>query len=455
MCADSQPDGWCQCDVRATSPWGQAVFLFRVTGDPGRILGGMGDSGDVADRPAWATRIRDERVARGWSQPEAVRALRAHARRPLPGSASLLRNWKRWEAGDVAPDDFYKPLIAKMFGTVTSAFFPRAGRHDGDLALLSGTGMDTLEIVSRLRGSDISDSTLDVLRVTTDRLCCEYPYTSSEQLRTEGQAWLRRMTALLDRRMTLAQHRELLVQAGWVALLVGCVEYDMGQHRASEATRRAALSLGDEAGDAEIVGWAHEMKAWYALTQGDYRGALAAAEAGEQRAHGRSAAVQLAAQRAKSWARIGDRRQVELALDHGRVLLESLPYPEDLDHHFVVDPAKFDFYAMDCYRLVGEDRLAEMYAHEVIRSSTGLDGLERKPMRVAEAHVTLGVVSGRLGDLDGAVDQGRRALTSVRKSLPSLLMVSRELTDLVSTRYPAEPEARDFLDEVRSLQPQP
>jgi hypothetical protein len=34
-------------------------------------------------------------------------------------------------------------------------------------------------------------------------------------------------------------------------------------------------------------------------------------------------------------------------------LLESLPYPENLDHHFVVDPGKFDFYAMDCYRLVG------------------------------------------------------------------------------------------------------
>ncbi|MEV8204371.1 hypothetical protein [Streptomyces sp. NPDC079189] len=35
-----------------------------------------------------------------------------------------------------------------------------------------------------------------------------------------------------------------------------------------------------------------------------------------------------------------------------------MPYPENLDHHFVVDPAKFDFYAMDCYRLLGEDRFA-------------------------------------------------------------------------------------------------
>jgi hypothetical protein len=24
-----------------------------------------------------------------------------------------------------------------------------------------------------------------------------------------------------------------------------------------------------------------------------------------------------------------------------------MPYSENLDHHFIVDPAKFDFYAMD------------------------------------------------------------------------------------------------------------
>jgi hypothetical protein len=35
-------------------------------------------------------------------------------------------------------------------------------------------------------------------------------------------------------------------------------------------------------------------------------------------------------------------------------LLESLPYPENVDHHFVVDPAGFDFYAMDCDRPLGE-----------------------------------------------------------------------------------------------------
>ena len=81
---------------------------------------------DEHDRPLWSRRIRSERTARGWSQADAVAALRAHATSELPSNGSLLRNWKRWEAGDAEPDDFYKPLIARTFGTVTAAFFPRS-----------------------------------------------------------------------------------------------------------------------------------------------------------------------------------------------------------------------------------------------------------------------------------------------------------------------------------------
>ncbi len=142
------------------------------------------------------------------------------------------------------------------------------------------------------------------------------------------------------------------------------------------------MSLGTEAGNAKIMGWAYEMAAWFALTQGDYRGVIVASEAGREIAGGHSVTVQLAAQKAKAWARLGDRRQVEVALDQGRNLLESLPYPTNLDNHFMVDPSKYDFYAMDCYRIVGEDRLAETYAHEVIGVGTSYDGQERSSARL-------------------------------------------------------------------------
>jgi uncharacterized protein (DUF1697 family) len=61
----------------------------------------------------------------------------------------------------------------------------------------------------------------------------------------------------------------------------------------------------------------------------------------------------------------------------------------------VVDPTKFDFYAMDCYRQLAEDKMAGHLAEEVLRASTDFDGAERAPMRNTEARVNLGVIAAR------------------------------------------------------------
>ncbi|MEO3844481.1 XRE family transcriptional regulator [Streptomyces sp. B22F1] len=402
------------------------------------------------DRPTWARRIAAERAARDWSQRKAVRALRAHAPSELPAEDSMIRQWKRWESGQM-PNEFYQPIIAATFGTVTHAIFPAPSRRDGESEILAATGMETLEIVSRLGKSDVDNATLDALRITADRLSSEYPYMPSEQLLIEGRQWLRRVVELHKKSLTLAQHREVLALSGWLALLVGCVEYDTGNRHAAEATRGAALSLANEADNAEVAGWAHEMRAWFALTTGDYRGVVAAAQAGAEAAPHHGVAVQLAAQEAKAWARLGDRRQVEVALDKGRRMLEGMPHPENLDNHFVVDPSKFDFYSMDCYRLVGEDKIARTLAEEVLRAGTDFDGHERSPMRNAEARVTLGVTAAREGDLEQALAMGERALVGDRKSVPSLIMTSRELAAEMRRRYSSESAAQDYLARLDTL----
>lgn len=404
------------------------------------------------DRPEWARRIRAEREARGWSRPTAIDALRVHGGPKLVGAESLERQWRRWEAGEVEPSNYYKPLIAKTFGVATAVIFPPARWESEDRELAAITGMETLEIVTRLRASDLSQSVLDAMEITADRLSCDYSHEPPEDLHVQAQAWLRRLTALRDGHLTLTQHRELLSLAGQVALLAGCLEYDMGRRSPAEATRRAALTLGEESGNHDVIGWAHEMRAWYALTHGQYRLAITAAEEGLAKvdpAH--SVVVQLAAHKAKAWARMGDRRQVELALDQGRALLEALPYPGNLDNHFVIDPSKWDFYTMDCYRLVEDDRLAATYAAEVVRSSIDLDGTIRRPMRLAEARVTQGVVAARAGDLDGALTRGREALAGDRRSLPSLALNTRELGAVLQERFPRDQRVSEYLEELRSL----
>jgi tetratricopeptide (TPR) repeat protein len=162
-------------------------------------------------------------------------------------------------------------------------------------------------------------------------------------------------------------------------------------------------------------------------------------------------AVQLIAQEAKAYARMGQRDEMNNTLERGRLLLDKMPYPENVDNHFVVDPAKFDFYAMDCYREIGDDNIARTLADEIIRTGTDFDGRQRVPMRVAEAQVTLGVAAARQGDLDEAISRGQMALSGDRQSLPTLAMVSRDLATVLGERYRGEPEAVAYIEELRSI----
>jgi hypothetical protein len=113
------------------------------------------------------------REARGWTQPQAAEQLRRHTNEGLPDSGNLTRRWKAWELGENKPGAFYAPIIAAALGTVTAALFPPE-HESANIDILGNTGMETLEIVSRLSLSDVNDATLDAIRITVDRLCTEY-----------------------------------------------------------------------------------------------------------------------------------------------------------------------------------------------------------------------------------------------------------------------------------------
>jgi hypothetical protein len=76
-------------------------------------------------------------------------------------------------------------------------------------------------------------------------------------------------------------------------------------------------------------------------------------------------------------------------------------------------------------------------------------------MRIAEARMTLGVVAARQGELELAIQHGEHALSNNRKSLPSLIMVSRDLTRVLKDRYPNEPVAKSYLDELSTISHSP
>jgi hypothetical protein len=277
------------------------------------------------------------------------------------------------------------------------------------------------------------------IRAAVGRLCREYADRAAGELLVEGREWQGRIG---DR-----PGPELVATAGWLALLVGCVEYDLGLAEAAEASRRKALAWGTEVGADEIVGWAYEMAAWFALTRDDPRAAIAAADGGLAVAGNYSVAAQLAAQKARAWAKLADRRQVGLALEQARAVPLDITDP---GNHFVVDPGKIGFFAMDCYRIVGADELAEACAHEVLRAGTEADGPERSPMRNAQARLTLGILAARRGDTDTAARYGAQALTGPRRSRPELRAGGRELGGLL--RDSSTPAVRRYLALLKELE---
>jgi transcriptional regulator with XRE-family HTH domain len=385
----------------------------------------MGKTGGVS----FGNRLREYRDHRGWSLGDLARATHY--------SRSYLSNI---ENGRKTPTDDLARLCDEALrakGELISA-----AREDV-AAKLDRTPWQTAELVQRMQATDTTAQTLEALQSTIEELCCQYSYRDALDLRRETHEWLQQVGGLLRRPVGLKAHQELLVAGGWLALLAGCVEYDLGMRSAAESTRTAALQLGLEAGHPEIAGWGHEMTAWFALTQGRFRQAVEASQRGQAVAQSSSVHVQLIAQEAKAKARLGE-AGLSTLLASGKEMLDRLPYPDRPDNHFKVDPAKWDYYAMDVHRIAGDDDLATHYATTVIADNTTPDGAELSPMRIAESRITLGIVASREGDLEQAVDLGKTGLRHGRQSKIHLLMVAGELDRELRDRFPGEGLVAEF-----------
>ena len=394
----------------------------------------------------WPARLRRDRLTQNMSHRDLARALIATSPTFAGYSEeSIERTIKRWESGVVGlPRPDAQEAIARMFGSVRAAYFPipTAG---ADRALSDD---EAAEVIARLRRSSIDGATLDLVRIAVDQLSIDYAHRPAQQVLTEATQWLTEIARLRrDGHLNLRQLSEIYDLAGWLSLLVACLRYDTGDDRGAEIMRRTALLLGRDLGSPDILGWGHEIAAWMALTRGDWAGVLTAVRDGLAAAHSAPVAVQLYAQAAKAWARIGNPVEVTAALTEGRELLERTPVSSNTRHHFVINPAKWDFYTMDCARRVGDDGLAWNLAETVIRESVTPGGTVISPMRRAEAELTQAAVESRAGDVDQAVEMAVAAIGRDRKSLPSLIMVAEEVAELVD----GHPTGKDFRAHLADL----
>ena len=337
---------------------------------------------------------------------------------------------RRWETSEVHwPSPPYRRALKELTGLEPAqlgfippdqaAVRPVGTRIEPAEAFRSEAELfDTLDLARMVTISDLGQGTLDTLQEAADLLCRAYPSAPAGELRARTKQRLSYITRLLGGRLTLNQHRELLVTAGWLALLLGCLHYDLGQREHAEAARQAAYHAGLQAGHGEIIAWSYELAAWFALTEGRYHDVVQYARAGQGHAGLTNAMVQLVLQQARGQARLGEQRDVHVSLDQGAKLLGQLPRPDHPENHFVFDHTKWIFYAADCYTWLGDDEPAEEHAHEIIAYHSQPDGSSNAPMRSANSHIDLGIIRARHGDLDQAVHHGLTAFGYDRKPKP-------------------------------------
>ena len=287
---------------------------------------------------------------------------------------------------------------------------------------------------------------MERLELAVDELATAYPGTPPAELNSRVRGYLGYTRRLLDGRMTLAEHRRLLVVAGWLSLLAATTLIDLHRDHAAAAYLRTAAQLARETEYAEIATWCLETQAWQVLTEGDYRRAVDIAQAAQQVApKSGSAFIQATAQEGRAWARLGAGPETRAALSRVEALVSPLPVPDRPEHHYRYDPAKSEAYVATTLAWIG-DPAAERYARQVLaRLESTVDGPPR-PRRAASARLDLSLALIAAGRHDEAAGTTLEAISSGRL-VPSNYWRAREVIQAVAKR--GVPEAAELAEAYR------
>jgi transcriptional regulator with XRE-family HTH domain len=189
-----------------------------------------------------------------------------------------------------------------------------------------GAVFEAVEVARRAEASELGQGTLAGVERTVARLRDAAPGTPPGELIPAVLAQLGYVGRLLERRPTLAQHRRLLVAAGWLSVLVAQLSFETGDREAAEASRDAAFRLARQAGHAELAAWSVEALALWALAEGRFTDACELARSGQDLAPPASAAaVQLALDEAQAWASLGDQGRAAGARHQAALTRAMLP----------------------------------------------------------------------------------------------------------------------------------
>ncbi|MGH3941559.1 MAG: helix-turn-helix domain-containing protein [Pseudonocardiaceae bacterium] len=338
----------------------------------------------------------------------------------------------RWESGETTPQPCHRPALAEALHLsqadlteIIDSDFALPARHSNHVGLIpvrwrgivtaeENGEHDALELARRVAASDVSTETVERLERVVDDLAIKYPVTPPQVLFVPLRRHIAYVMQLLDARMTLDEHRRLLVIGGWLSLLTATLYIDLEQRAAGAAWLATATSLATQTEHSEIHAWCYETEAWQVLTDGDYRHAVDLSRAAQQLApRGSSVAIQATAQEGRAWARLGGAKETYDALNRVERFVSSMAKPEAPEHHYRYDPDKAEAYVATTLAWLG-DIAAEHSARHVVATFTKEVEAGRWARRLASANIDLALALLLTDGLDEACAVAQESILSGR-----------------------------------------
>jgi len=296
--------------------------------------------------------------------------------------------------------------------------------------------------------SSLGAGTVEQLQRAVERYSSVFRRTLPETLYPELLAVRLHVGELLDGKLTLDQHRDLLVTAGWLSNLLGLVCFDLGDQLAAGAWCGDVEERAQEAGHPDLAAWAAQTSVLMAFYSGQARKAVAHAMKGQALAPlGTVAHAKLVGQEMRAWALLGDTREVSNARRRAEHAIATLPVETPAQGAFSISrTAGCPPYTATSLLLLGQFRDAERLTREVIAAHYGIDGRDgpgEHPAGFALAHLRLAFALTGLGRLDEAIGAGSAALAAPRPVRP-VVSLAGDLDRALTRRFGDAPLTRDF-----------
>ncbi|MEV4099675.1 hypothetical protein AB0J42_05395 [Nonomuraea sp. NPDC049649] len=409
--------------------------------------------------PEWAVLVRAQRKARCWDVHTMARQLRQAAgseRNSLPDHEALVRSIRRWESGKITVlSERYRLLYCRALSIDEATLFPatreESDAEDGDptnrrdalrfaalLPALAGLPEDAepREFTRHSEETDVGAATLDQIRQAIAAYGADYATRPASELWEPARQDRRHVAALLRRRTTLRQRRDLYVDAAWLSTILAWLAHDSGRQRTALAYAHDAWRHADEAEHAETAAWAKDVEATILLYGDRPAEALHAALSGAALAPaGSPAAARLTAQTMRISARLGR--------DLGTLRSAPVHLPAHQAGLFSADVARFHSFAATSYLWLRDPRAAETHAKEALDLYASAPGIS--PTRRAITLLDLAIARAQLRDLDGALSCGASALDLSRPA-SAVTDRSEELGRVLTERFPHSVQVREWRD---------